>query len=415
MALVLAAQWWLVTTLRKDLRLESAQAALEVGNSLLLRIEQVRTFPSTHFAPALRMSSRPSSVPELELAYEAGATSRSSVPMQKLTPSVPVSPIRVPTARLEAIGDEFHTRMILGSLGILVLGLGAAAYLAKRVTAPLRDLASGALAIGEGRFGTEVPAVGERDLDATISSFNRMSRRLRELELAARDQQAREHLSEIGEIARGLAHGLRNPLHAIGLTFATIGSGDAKGARLDDTLAQGRAQVERIDRTLRLFLEMSTSSDGPCGEVDVVAVAQDVALECAQRVDSGVAIEVNAAKLRPQLFGIVAEVRAALQVLVVNAVEASSPGDRVIVGVESEAGAVRYVVEDSGRGVPGAMGAGLFEPHVTTKEQGAGFGLFLAQRIASRRYVGSLELSDREPRGTRAVLTLRGLERGDRE
>lgn len=404
-ALVIAAQWWLVSLLRSDLRAESAQSALEVGRSVLKSVPTVDAMSAVKLRPAQRSASRGSEDAELEIHYTG------SMPMVPLRPAVPAQRIPVPSERLEAIGDQFRSRVILGSLGILALGLVAVAFLANRVTAPLRDLATAASSIGEGRFGTELPRVGERGLDATIEAFNRMSHRLRELETAARAQQAREHLTEIGEIARGLAHSLRNPLHAVGLTFQALAQPGSGSLDHDDVLAQGRAQVERIDRTLRLFLTMSTSAGGPVTEIDLVALAQDVVLETVQ-ANPGVEIVVDAGKLRPMLSGIAAEVRAALHVLVVNAVEASTKGEFVQVAVGVEDDAVRFVVEDSGPGLAPEVRARLFQPHVTTKPQGAGFGLFLAERIASRRYRGSLHFEDRSPRGTRAVLRLRALDGG---
>ncbi len=52
------------------------------------------------------------------------------------------------------------------------------------------------------------------------------------------------------------------------------------------------------------------------------------------------------------------------------------------------------------------MRARLFTPHVTTKANGAGMGLYLAQRIAGSRYRGRISLEDRASGGTLAVLTL---------
>jgi C4-dicarboxylate-specific signal transduction histidine kinase len=77
------------------------------------------------------------------------------------------------------------------------------------------------------------------------------------------------------------------------------------------------------------------------------------------------------------------------------------------VRIAGDRGSVQVLVEDQGPGLTAAVRARLFQPHVTTKEQGAGLGLFLAERIARRRYGGSLVLADRQPRGLRAVLTLR--------
>jgi signal transduction histidine kinase len=78
----------------------------------------------------------------------------------------------------------------------------------------------------------------------------------------------------------------------------------------------------------------------------------------------------------------------------------------VTVRVEALDGtSVRLTVEDEGPGLPSEVRSRLFTPHVTTKPSGSGMGLFLAYRIATARYGGSLVLEERVPRGTRAVFT----------
>ena len=91
-------------------------------------------------------------------------------------------------------------------------------------------------------------------LGEAIRSFNGMSSRLESLDAAERDMRTREHLSEIGEIARGLAHTLRNPLNALGLTVTEMA---ARAPESDDTeaLVEGaQRQIRRMDGSIRSFL-----------------------------------------------------------------------------------------------------------------------------------------------------------------
>ncbi len=72
-------------------------------------------------------------------------------------------------------------------------------------------------------------------------------------------------------------------------------------------------------------------------------------------------------------------------------------------------------VDDEGPGIPPSVRERLFTPHVTTKAAGAGMGLYLAHRLATTRYGGTLDLADRSAGGTRATLTLgdRGVAGGE--
>ena len=81
-----------------------------------------------------------------------------------------------------------------------------------------------------------------------------------------------------------------------------------------------------------------------------------------------------------------------------NAVEASSRGGSVALRTRSEAGRPVLVVEDSGPGIPPEVQASLFTPFFTTKENGRGIGLTLAQEILTQHGFGfTLESRKGEP------------------
>jgi signal transduction histidine kinase len=265
--------------------------------------------------------------------------------------------------------------------------------------------------VGEGDLDVRAPpAPGE--VGEAVAAFNHMAKRLREFDDETQRLRANEQLSELGEVGRGLAHSLRNPLNALGLALDQLAERAAAGSAEDpadpapvEVAAAARRQIRRIDAALRGFLALSAGGAAPV-EVDLVAVSRDVALEALQSRPTGdpsPRVEVTAAAEPLPLPGVEAELRAALQALVVNALEASPAGAPIVVTV-SAAPAER---DDEGPGVPPAVRERLFTPHVTTKAAGAGIGLYLAHRIATTRYGGALELTDRPHGGTRASLLLR--------
>lgn len=406
--LLLAAEWWLVAGLRQRLRAESGAIAREVGVAVVQDNDWIAWADARRRQDAA-MAATPSvagiATPEPTGAAPALPAPRTHAAVPAI-PLVPSTVIPATTARLDAMTDRFQLDMLLGSLGILLVGLLATAAIAKAVTRPLHGLALAAAAIGDGRFGAQVAPIGEPRFDGAIAAFNRMSKRLQELEAEARAAQDRSHLAELGEIARGIAHSLRNPLHALGLSLADLADPDRGPAQRAELAAACRAQIEHIDRSLRSILSLSANSTQPPGRVDIAEVVQDVVLEAAQVAGGQVQIDCDLGT-RPTIQGVGAEVRTALHVLVCNAVEASAKGDAIAVRIAADRDAVQVAVEDQGPGLPAAVRARLFQPHVTTKERGAGLGLFLAERIARRRYGGSLVLAERQPRGLRAVLTLR--------
>lgn len=335
-----------------------------------------------------------------------------------LTAEVPI-----PRLGLEEKLARFERKVLFGSLLLFLAGLLAAALLAHRVSAPLLRLSRAAVAVGDGQLGLEVDErASDAEVRSALGAFNRMSSRLRELDGQNRRLQQERHLGEIGEIARGLAHSLRNPLHALGLSLDELAQRAAGGRDEDETalLAAARRQIGRLDRSIRSFLVFASRTGVEPAPVDLGALAEDVALEALQHQHQGVRLAVeNEAGERPTLPAVEQELRAMVQALVVNAVEASPPGGQVVVRVgrdpvgrdpggreEAESGRFWLEVDDQGPGLDPAVRDRLFTPHVTTKASGSGMGLFLAQRLAAGRYDGRLELSERPAGGTRARLEL---------
>lgn len=325
--------------------------------------------------------------------------------------------IPIPAGGVEAKLERFSRRLWLGSAGLLGLGLALAAVIAHRVATPLRRLSSAAARVGAGELGAQVAdAGGDAEVSQAIAAFNHMSSRLAALDARSRALAARQHLSEIGEIARGLAHTLRNPLNALGLSVDELVTRAPADANAEQFGASARRQIRRLDQGIRSFLTLASQGGGVTEPVDLVNLARDVALEASQdAAGRKVAVAVDAAEPLPSLAAISAELRAVLQALVVNAIDASPDGETVRIalsvdregpGEHAEGAVVRIEIEDRGAGLAPAVRERLFTPHLSTKAHGSGMGLFLAQRIATTRYGGSLALDDRAGGGTRATLCL---------
>lgn len=321
--------------------------------------------------------------------------------------------IPIPHAEVSSTLEAFGTRLLIGSLAILALGLLATVWVTRRLTRPLAELAKAARRVGEGELGVEVAIRRQDEVGQVIASFNRMSERLVELDSENRRLQDRRQLGELGDVARGLAHSLRNPLNALGLSLEELGARALPESDPAPLVETARRQIQRIDAALRSFLALASSSrGGENGEVDLAALAREVALEALQDARGRVRVVVEVAEPVPALRALAAELRAVVQALVVNAVDASPDGAVVTVRLSAAAEAGRVLVEvlDDGSGVAEEIRPRLFTPHLTTKPHGAGMGLYLAHRVATGRYRGSLTLEPREGGGTRARLEL-----GERE
>ncbi|MEM8963194.1 MAG: HAMP domain-containing sensor histidine kinase [Acidobacteriota bacterium] len=327
---------------------------------------------------------------------------------------------RVPlpeTASLTDAVDVFSRRLFWGSMALLAAGLLVAGVIAHRATVPLTRLASAADRVGAGALGTRVSTSKDRsgndrsgrdrsEVGRAIQAFNRMSGRLEKLDAENRALLEDRQLAELGEVARGLAHSLRNPANALGLAV------DELASRVDDDDAHAvalgaRQQIRRIDEAVRSFLALA-SQGGDLAPVDIAELVEDVALEVLQDCRGRIHVEVHCDDQPLVLDAIQPELRSVIQALVVNAAEASPDDGEVTIGALRGTGPDRVLIEvaDRGSGIPESVRERLFTPHLTTKESGAGMGLFLAHRIASGRYRGDLTLEPRDGGGTLARLEI---------
>jgi len=322
--------------------------------------------------------------------------------------------IPIPKSGLSTTLASLYNRFFLGSMAIMTLGLAVVAMFAHRFALPLRRLATTAQQVGAGRLGAQVvpPGVGG-EVGIAITEFNQMSRKLEELDAAAQRMRRREYLSELGEIADGLAHTIRNPLNTLGLSVDQLSAMVPDDRRAGELAVVARQQIRRIDQWIRSFLALASQGSAETERVNLSALLHDIVLEVVQDPAATVGVDLDLPEQMPRPTGVSGELRAVIQALVVNAVEASPAGTEVRVTVrEASETALCIEVADEGPGIPPEIREKLFTPHVTTKVTGSGMGLFLARRIITTRYDGSLELLDRAPAGTVARLIL-PLERAD--
>ncbi len=316
----------------------------------------------------------------------------------------------VPKAGVADALERYSQRLSWGLFALFILGVGGALLIAQRVAGPLRQLRSAAQEVGAGQRGVQV-ATGSAvsEINETIGAFNQMSLDLEELAAARARLADRDHLSELGEIGRGLAHSLRNPLNSIGLTIDRLAAGQVETNDAANMATEARRQIGRIDDQIRGFLTLASANQAISDRVDVRAVIRDVALELLQS-GGEVGIKIDA----PQsvyLHGVSSEIRAMIQALAVNAVEASQPGQQVNIALKVWRDGASVSVRDQGRGVPPDVADRLFLPHTTSKADGSGMGLYLTRRLAESHYQGQVTLEwadtpDDTPPGTLATLSL---------
>jgi signal transduction histidine kinase len=254
----------------------------------------------------------------------------------------------VPLAGVAAIG----LALVLG------LGLVTTAALAR----PLERLAAQATSMPKG----DVARVGGgAELDHLVDAMNRMIAEIRRA----------ERLGVMGQMAAGVAHEIRNPLSSIKMTVQMLREG-AKDAEPFDLVLR---EIERLELTAAELTGASQPLRKEAVKLDTVV---DDVLELMRRRLEHLGVRVEKAYSPvPEVQVDVARFKRCVMNLLLNGAQAMPSGGPLRVAVAPRDGRIRFAVTDAGAGVPAEVGPKVFEPFVTTKQDGVGLGLALTKRI----------------------------------
>jgi nitrogen fixation/metabolism regulation signal transduction histidine kinase len=227
-----------------------------------------------------------------------------------------------------------------------------------------------------------------------------------------------------GEVARRLAHEIRNPLTPIQLAAERLGrrlSGKLTGEdaeildRATRTIVQ---QVESMKGMVNAFSEYARAPELKLSRVNLNDLVAEV-VELYRAQESGAALSMQIDAALPPLRADRARLRQVLNNLIANGLEAveGMPGGRVTVQTQMNSGpkgnTAVIMVSDNGHGFRQEMLARVFEPYVTSKPRGTGLGLAIVKKIAEE-HGGSIEADNRPEGGAyvRVVLPLAAQQEG---
>ena len=217
-----------------------------------------------------------------------------------------------------------------------------------------------------------------------------------------------EKIASLATLAAGAAHEMGTPLATIAIVAKELERYAVE--RNADPHVAAEAQVIRseVDRCGGILREMSAQGAELAGEtpttVSISVVLQRLRDNFPEPQRQTIEVDV-ASDVRASLP--VETTRQVLSALVKNAIEASSAGQTVRVTGETKPGVLRFIVKDSGMGMPGAVLHRIAEPFYTTKppEKGMGLGIFLARTFAEDMG-GTLVFDSQVNQGTTAILEL---------
>ncbi len=320
------------------------------------------------------------------------------------------------TARdMDRARGELRRSVLLVFAGMVLIAALLAALIghlmARRTVARLARLAEAHRRVAAGDLSARVePSGGGDEVAALGHGFNVMVEEVRQ----GRDRIVYlEKISGWQDVARRLAHEIKNPLTPIQLAFqqlearwrATPGGDEKFGRLLGDAGEIVRQEVATLQRLVEEFSSFARLPDVAPVPADLGAFVTDFVRTSPQLAERAeVTVTVAAGRVPVALDA--ALMRRVLVNLAENAVQAVGPSRaRLHLGVARARDRAVLTVADEGPGVEPALRPRVFDPYFTTKGEGTGLGLAIVKKIVLQ-HGGEVELGERPGGGASFTIWL---------
>ncbi|MCL1096277.1 sensor histidine kinase [Shewanella kaireitica] len=309
--------------------------------------------------------------------------------------------IELPSHGANHLLERFSESVLLVILLTSVMALILAYWLSHHVTEPLSELARGHKKLSEGRFGIQLKEQGVKELKTIMSGFNRMSLALDSWKKKEQQMSQQQHLADLGQITRGIAHSLRNPLHTLGLlseqSIYTESQDDREAVNI-----KMQKKIGLMDKSIQSLLTLSSHEVQRDSLVPLNAIVQDILLE------------LSISGLKPKVIfdadnvvavhGAESELRSIVHAVLINAVEADINGTQIKIELSQIENNRTIVITDWGKGIEPSIKELMFKPHISTKAEGSGMGIYIAKRLIESHYGGDIFYQDNPEGGTIATI-----------
>ena len=291
--------------------------------------------------------------------------------------------------------------------GLLSLALSVA--VGNALATPIGQLRRAAALVGAGRLGVRLPENRADEFGELFRSFNRMALRLRRAR--AREKRTARVLAW-GEMARQVAHEIKNPLTPIKLSVQHLRRAYVDRRAdferiLDTSVQQILAEIDRLTEIARAFSRFGAPPEaaGPLQRVDAAAVARD-SLTLYRSSDEEVRYEELLDADMPLVHARTDELKEVMLNLLENARNALAGSGTIVVALTRSGEDVELSVSDNGAGIPADLLPRIFEPHFSTRSTGTGLGLAIVRRLVES-WGGAVSAESLEGEGTTVRVRMR--------
>jgi len=305
-----------------------------------------------------------------------------------------------------------HIRAIaygVAGAGIL-LAIAASLWIASRISRPIEHLATAASKVAVGDWDTQVEIASHDEVGELAASFNHMTQQLAQ----QRERLVQsERVAAWRELARRLAHELKNPLFPLQLTVENLTKArslppdefDELFRESTDTLT---AEIANLKNVIARFSDFSKMPKPQSQEIDLADMLRTIAALYAPALEQHQPPIALRCEIEEEHLPISADpdlLHRALSNLVLNAMDAMPDGGTLAIAAEQKDGVVEVRISDTGTGMTAEECERLFTPYYTTKQHGTGLGLAIVQSVISDHH-GAIRVESAPGTGSTFIVDL---------
>jgi signal transduction histidine kinase len=343
-------------------------------------------------------------------ARREDSVNTTAIPLKNETGNV-LAVLAVAISRAQMVEAQQHIKEIaygVAAAGIL-LSIVLSLWIAARVSRPVEELARAAEDVAGGNWEAQVPERGRDELAVLAKSFNHMTSQL----TSQRDRLIQtERVAAWRELARRLAHELKNPLFPLQLTVENLvrarelAPDDFDEIFRESTQTLGM-EIANLKTIIGRFSDFSKMPRPQLERIDVKQVVDRVRSLYGSGPHNGVPIQFKV-ELADEPMPIDADpelLHRALSNLVLNAKDAMPDGGTLTLTARPSGDSAEIRVSDTGQGLTPEECERLFTPYYTTKQHGTGLGLAIVQSVIAD-HNGKIAVESKTGEGATFIITL---------